>query len=262
MGIKEYEPRVVQQLTDFAFRYTSDVLQEAQAGAGCWAARNAAAAPHSGRGWARARQQAAGSADRRAIAERAGSPRGQVGLADLLLATQARAPHAFAPPPPQRALRGLAARANARPLPPLRERAFGVRLPPEADCLTAANWQVREGARAGGVGAGGRAEGARVVDGRRQQQAAAAAAAAAQQQQWAAQRPRPDGGGGGARREARIGMALPGEGWQPPAGDAVPPEPIAAPGAAGTGAVLVDGAAQQQQQQEQQAAGAAEMEEI
>lgn len=137
-GVKEYEPRVVQQLTDFAYRYTADVLQEAQVGAGgCWwvsqwrAGIGVGAVWHVGAGWllrgassgflthgllacflvgaaaaaahtwpAAAHPTSNSSAcsphpclpalhlPPQAVAERAGGPRGQVSLQDLLLATQ------------------------------------------------------------------------------------------------------------------------------------------------------------------------------
>ena len=141
------------------------------------------------------------------------------------------------PPPPQATLRALAARVNARPLPPPRERNYGLRLPPEADCLTAANWQVKPSAR--------------------QQALAAARAAAArqpgQQQQGAVVGAAPGGEGSNVfyavRREQRIGMSLPGENWAPRA-DTLPVEPMQVDEYNGAG-----GQQQQQQQQQQQYAG-------
>ena len=147
------------------------------------------------------------------------------------------------PPPSQRTLRSLAKRTNSKPLPPPRERAFGVKLPPEADCLTAANWQVKPSAAAQ------QREVLRQRQRQQQQQvpgAAAAAAAAA--------------GGYGVRREQRIGMAVPGEGWQPPPAAA---EAVAAGGPAAAAAAAADGGGPAPMQldtwQQQQQRGAADM---
>lgn len=41
-GVKQYEPRVLQQLMDFMYRYTAEILQDAEVRAGCaWAGTKA-----------------------------------------------------------------------------------------------------------------------------------------------------------------------------------------------------------------------------
>jgi hypothetical protein len=65
-GISEYEDRVVQQLTNFLYGYTAEVLQDAAA-----------------------------------IAETAGAPVGELTSRDVDLAIQSRTQFAFVPPPSQ-----------------------------------------------------------------------------------------------------------------------------------------------------------------
>jgi transcription initiation factor TFIID subunit 9B len=124
MGVDAMEPRVARALLDFVHRYTADVLLTAEAFA------------------------AAG--DR---------PAGEVRAADVTLALQTQsASGAFCAPPAVADVAPLAAALNAVPLPPVQRR-FGLRLPPEADCLTQPNWQVDltevGGAEETGVGAAG-----------------------------------------------------------------------------------------------------------
>jgi transcription initiation factor TFIID subunit 9B len=64
-----------------------------------------------------------------------------VGHHDVALAIQARAEKYFVPPPPQDLLLELAATRNQAPFPELRTR-FGLRIPPEGECLLAPNYQL------------------------------------------------------------------------------------------------------------------------
>ncbi|KAK9904929.1 hypothetical protein WJX75_005818 [Coccomyxa subellipsoidea] len=106
MGIKHYEPAVVTQLLEFCYRYISDVLEDAQAYS-C-------------------------------------PPRNSIKLEDVMLAIQSQEAFQFAKPPPQEVLMQLAERRNAQPLPELKN-TFGLRLPPEEDCLLGANYQLVRG---------------------------------------------------------------------------------------------------------------------
>ncbi|RIA97031.1 transcription initiation factor IID, 31kD subunit-domain-containing protein [Glomus cerebriforme] len=102
-GIKDYEPKVVQQLLEFAHRYTIDVIQDASA-----------------------------------YSEHAA--KNDIDIDDIKLAIQSRITHSFAPPPRQELLTLLAKERNKEPLPPVSER-YGLRLPPDRHCLTAVNFQ-------------------------------------------------------------------------------------------------------------------------
>ncbi|KAK9823629.1 hypothetical protein WJX72_004340 [[Myrmecia] bisecta] len=119
MGVKEHEPRVILQLLDFMYRYVAEVLQDADA-----------------------------------YSERCSKRKGELTREDILLAIQAReglgeawhpdafAPVAFTQPPAQNVLNELAARRNKQKLPALGKKA-GLRLPPDADCLLAPNYQLQ-----------------------------------------------------------------------------------------------------------------------
>ncbi|CAL8464632.1 g4167 [Coccomyxa elongata] len=106
MGIKHYEPAVVTQLLEFLYRYISDVLEDAQA--------------------------------------YSSPPRNIIKLEDVMLAIQSQETFQFPKPPPQDVLMQLAERRNAQPLPELKK-GFGLRLPPEEDCLLGANYQLARG---------------------------------------------------------------------------------------------------------------------
>lgn len=106
MGVEDYEPRVVHQLLDFMYAHVSGVLQDAEA-----------------------------------YSERAGATRGQVEVEDAMIAIQARAAFSFVQPPPQHVLAGMAAKRNARPLPPV-GKVHGLRLPPEGQRLTSPHWDL------------------------------------------------------------------------------------------------------------------------
>jgi transcription initiation factor TFIID subunit 9B len=120
MGVGALEPRAGRALLDFVYRYAADALL---------------AAEH--------------------FAAAAGQPPGEIEAQDVTLALQAQAAAgAFAAPAPVADVLPLAAALNAAPLPAAARR-FGLRLPPEADCLTQPNWQVDAEALARGGGGGG-----------------------------------------------------------------------------------------------------------
>lgn len=101
MGVRDYESTVIHQLMNLMYRYTSDILQDADA-----------------------------------YHERAGRPGGEIGTDDVLLAIQGRESFSFAGPPPQDMLVELANQINSQQLPEFSDR-HGLRLPHEDDCLLA-----------------------------------------------------------------------------------------------------------------------------
>ncbi|CAG8445023.1 3576_t:CDS:2 [Funneliformis caledonium] len=103
-GVEDYEPKVAQQLLEFAHRYTVDVIQDASA-----------------------------------YAEHAG--KNDIDIEDVKLAIQGRITHSFTAPPRQEFLAQLAKERNKEPLPPVPEK-YGLRLPPDRHCLTAVNFQL------------------------------------------------------------------------------------------------------------------------
>ena len=105
MGVAEHEPRVINQMLELAFRYSTEVLDDAKA-----------------------------------LADLAGHSRLEPD--DVALALDARAQTHFAPPPPRDLLLQLAKERNAQPLPPIRTH-HGLRLPPDRHCLTHPNYRLR-----------------------------------------------------------------------------------------------------------------------
>ncbi|KAJ1915882.1 hypothetical protein IWQ60_008295 [Tieghemiomyces parasiticus] len=115
-GIEDCDPRVVNQLLDFAHRYTVEVFQDALM-----------------------------------YSEHAG--KNALDIDDVRLSIQGRVNHSFTTPPPKELslllitndviqfLLELAEERNRTPLPLLTE-TNGVRLPPEKHCLTAVNFQI------------------------------------------------------------------------------------------------------------------------
>jgi transcription initiation factor TFIID subunit 9B len=106
-GVEEYEPRVLAMLLEFMHKYTTDVIQQADA-----------------------------------YAEAAERP-GRVEADDILLAAQAHAQQSFVSQPPQELLNEVAAMINAKELPKPGDKVYGLRLPKEEHLLTQPGWQVR-----------------------------------------------------------------------------------------------------------------------
>eukprot|EP01111_Echinosteliopsis_oligospora_P014900 TRINITY_DN5730_c1_g1_i1.p1 TRINITY_DN5730_c1_g1~~TRINITY_DN5730_c1_g1_i1.p1 ORF type:complete len:236 (-),score=76.41 TRINITY_DN5730_c1_g1_i1:85-792(-) len=106
MGVyeDEYQPRVVNQLLEFMYRYVTEVVGE-------------------GIGYS----------------EHAG--RSQLDLSDIRLAIQSRVHHSFTQPPPRELIVSLAQLKNSLPLGPIPTR-FGVHLPSDEFCMIAPNYQV------------------------------------------------------------------------------------------------------------------------
>lgn len=105
MGINEFEPRVVNQLLEFSYRYISTMLQEAKVYA------------------AHARRNA-------------------VELDDVRIAVQMHVDNNLTSPPPRDLLVEVAAKRNAIPL-PIPRQCGGLSLPPERFCLTATNYRLK-----------------------------------------------------------------------------------------------------------------------
>ncbi|TVU46610.1 hypothetical protein EJB05_06155 [Eragrostis curvula] len=107
MGLSEgeYEPRVVHQFLDLAYRYVGDVLGDAQV-----------------------------------YADHAGKP--QIDADDVRIAIQAKVNFSFSQPPPREVLLELARSRNRIPLPKSIAPPGSIPLPPEQDTLLAQNYQL------------------------------------------------------------------------------------------------------------------------
>ncbi|XP_034340798.1 transcription initiation factor TFIID subunit 9B [Arvicanthis niloticus] len=105
MGITEYEPRVINQMLEFAFRYVTTILDDAKI-------------------YSSHAKKATVDAD------------------DVRLAIQCRADQSFTSPPPRDFLLDIARQKNQIPLPLIKPYA-GPRLPPDRYCLTAPNYRLK-----------------------------------------------------------------------------------------------------------------------
>ncbi|XP_037663036.1 transcription initiation factor TFIID subunit 9B-like [Choloepus didactylus] len=105
MAITEYEPRVINQVSEFAFRYVTTVLDDAKI-----------------------------------YSSHAKKP--NVDADDVRLAIQCHADQSFTSPPPRDFLLDIARQKNQTPLPLIKPHA-GPRLPPDRYCLTAPNHRLK-----------------------------------------------------------------------------------------------------------------------
>uniref|UniRef100_A0A0E0KEX7 Transcription initiation factor TFIID subunit 9 n=1 Tax=Oryza punctata TaxID=4537 RepID=A0A0E0KEX7_ORYPU len=107
MGLSEgeYEPRVVHQFLDLAYRYVGDVLGDAQV-----------------------------------YADHAGKP--QLDADDVRLAIQSKVNFSFSQPPPREVLLEVARNRNKIPLPKSIAPPGSIPLPPEQDTLLSQNYQL------------------------------------------------------------------------------------------------------------------------
>ncbi|KAF7038910.1 hypothetical protein CFC21_049005 [Triticum aestivum] len=105
LGEGEYEPRVVHQFLDLAYRYVGDVLGDAQV-----------------------------------YADHAAKP--QLDADDVRLAIQAKVNFSFSQPPPREVLLELARSRNKIPLPKSIAPPGSIPLPPEQDTLLSENYQL------------------------------------------------------------------------------------------------------------------------
>lgn len=122
MGVHAYTERVPLQLLDFAYRYTSSILSDAQS--------YEPPAPNNPAGGSKKRTAAAAEED-------------GVSLNALRTAVSARAAGQFSATLPKEFLMEVASERNRIGLPRV-EREFGLRLPPERYCFTGRGWGVRE----------------------------------------------------------------------------------------------------------------------
>ncbi|XP_068436690.1 transcription initiation factor TFIID subunit 9 isoform X2 [Clinocottus analis] len=105
MGITEYEPRVINQMLEFTYRYVTTIIEDAKIYA--------------------------------AHAKKSG-----VDADDVKLAIQCRMDRSFTSPPPRDFLLEVARQKNQTPL-PLIKPYTGPRLPPDRYCLTAPNYRLK-----------------------------------------------------------------------------------------------------------------------
>jgi transcription initiation factor TFIID subunit 9B len=121
MGVHVYTERVPLQLLDFAYRYTSSILSDAQS-------YEPPAPTNTGTSKKRAAQN---------------DDESGVSLNALRTAVSARSAGQFQANLPKEFMLEIASERNRIALPRV-EREFGVRLPPERYCFTGAGWGVRE----------------------------------------------------------------------------------------------------------------------
>ncbi|KAF7236783.1 Transcription initiation factor TFIID subunit 9 [Varanus komodoensis] len=105
MGITEYEPRVINQMLEFAYRYVTTILEDAKI-----------YSSH--------------------------AKKSSVDADDVRLAIQCRTDQAFTSPPPRDFLLDIARQKNQTPLPLIKPYS-GPRLPPDRYCLTAPNYRLK-----------------------------------------------------------------------------------------------------------------------
>ncbi|XP_069000083.1 transcription initiation factor TFIID subunit 9 [Embiotoca jacksoni] len=105
MGITEYEPRVINQMLEFTYRYVTTIIEDAKI-----------YATH--------------------------AKKSSVDADDIKLAIQCRMDQSFTSPPPRDFLLEVARQKNQTPL-PLIKPYTGPRLPPDRYCLTAPNYRLK-----------------------------------------------------------------------------------------------------------------------
>ncbi|KAJ3589328.1 hypothetical protein NHX12_010173 [Muraenolepis orangiensis] len=105
MGITEYEPRVINQMLEFTYRYVTTIIEDAKI-----------YATH--------------------------AKKTTVDAEDIKLAIQCRMDQSFTSPPPRDFLLEVARQKNQTPL-PLIKPYTGPRLPPDRYCLTAPNYRLK-----------------------------------------------------------------------------------------------------------------------
>lgn len=105
MGIVDYEPRVINQMLEFTYRYVTNILEDARL--------------------------FSNHAKKRAV-----------DVDDVRLAIQMQADKTFTSPPPRDLLMEIARQKNSTPLPLIKANA-GPRLPPDRYSLTACNYRLK-----------------------------------------------------------------------------------------------------------------------
>ncbi|CRL01922.1 CLUMA_CG015170, isoform A [Clunio marinus] len=105
LGINDFEPRVINQLLEFTYRYVTTILDDAKV-----------YASH--------------------------SKKKGIDLEDVKLASTMLLDKSFTGPPPREVLLEVAKQKNSQPLPTIKPHS-GIRLPPDRHCLLAANYKLR-----------------------------------------------------------------------------------------------------------------------
>jgi len=105
MGVTEYEPKVINQMLEFTYRYVTDILDEAKA--------------------------YSNHANKKTV-----------DCEDVALAVHSKMDNAFTTPPPRELLLELARSKNSQPL-PLIKQGIGLRLPPDRFCFLSPNYRVK-----------------------------------------------------------------------------------------------------------------------
>ncbi|XP_063625525.1 transcription initiation factor TFIID subunit 9 [Cydia splendana] len=105
VGVTDYEPRVVNQLLEFTYRYVTSILDDA-----------------------------------RVFANHA--KKKSIDIEDVRLAVQLQLDKSFTSPPPREVLLEIARVKNVNPLPLIKPHC-GLRLPPDRYCLSACNYRLR-----------------------------------------------------------------------------------------------------------------------
>ncbi|XP_077053031.1 transcription initiation factor TFIID subunit 9 [Siphateles boraxobius] len=105
MGVTEYEPRVINQMLEFTYRYVTTIIEDAKI-----------YSTH--------------------------AKKSSVDADDIRLAIQCRVDQSFTSPPPRDFLLDIARQKNQTPL-PLIKPYTGPRLPPDRYCLTAPNYRLK-----------------------------------------------------------------------------------------------------------------------
>jgi len=147
MNITDYEPRVVEQLLEFVYRYISSVLEDARTLSN----------------FARKKGPAAGGSG--AAAANAAN---QIDVEDVKLAVQMYTEHNLTSPPTRDILLEVATKKNSTQL-PLPKTTGGLRLPPDRYCLTAINYKLKPikgsgpSGPSGGAGVGKRGPGKKTL---------------------------------------------------------------------------------------------------
>jgi len=105
MGVTDYEPKVINQMLEFTYRYVTDILEEAKV-----------YSYHANKK--------------------------TVDCDDVALAVHTKMDNSFTTPPPRELLLELARHKNSQPL-PLIKQGIGLRLPPDRFCFLSPNYRVK-----------------------------------------------------------------------------------------------------------------------
>jgi len=145
MNITDYEPRVVEQLLEFTYRYISSVLEDARTLANFAKKKGPPGAAGSSGG-----------------GNQAGAGAVQIDVEDVKLAVQMYAEHNLTSPPTRDILLEVASKKNSTQL-PLPKATGGLRLPPDRYCLTAVNYKLKPLKGGSGSGQGKRGPGKKTL---------------------------------------------------------------------------------------------------